>query len=1105
MAALRILTFNFHEPYLCLMAKTGLPLTVGVYSRPGLARNWQTGFRPIPKNITLVEERLWRHDLAGGKFDVVVAQNETNAIDVFNICNVPALLVCHNRRTFLTTTIPGDPPGGVEKYNRLLEVLQRKFDFIFISEAKRNDYGIPGSVIYPGIDVSEYGGYRGDTPEILRVGNLMRARDLMFDVDFQERVCHDLPNRVIGEDPLIPGARPSRSFVDLLDAFRSMRCLLHVTREAYEDGYNLSMLEAMACGMPVVALANPTSPLTDGVDGFLSYDGDVLRQRLQELLADPDAARRIGARGREAVAGKFPLETFVDQWRTVLEQTAQERGRHRAKTIAPRRAGAIAPAMPRTDILLDYVSSPYTTGRYFEQAARTCHNVVTAGMRLPEALLAQWEFDLGTVPHYPVHQIDVPPERTYKQLLEKMPKGFQPEIYLWVDAGLTKVADDIHLVPAVKLCYLIDTHLDPDVRIEIARHFDYTFLAQKRQVPEFVRAGIPNVAWLPLACSPELHEVGPLERIYDVAFVGRPQGDANPRRRNLIDAIAQRFPNSRICQCWPDEMARVYAQAKIVVNACVNFDVNMRVFEAMAAGALLVTDQADGLEDLFDHGKHLIIYRNDEEVFDLIANYLRDDAARERIAENGRALVLFEHTYDRRLAQMLEAAGRFGGNIGESRFSSGGYYRAPRWELVSHVPLGARRVLDVGCGAGDFGRTLKQCGVREVVGIEIVERAWRMAKGVLDDALLGNVETMELPFPDGHFDCICFGDVLEHLVEPSATLRRIARVLDRNGAVIASIPNVRFFQVVAALADGRWQYQDAGILDRTHLRFFTRVDMRELFESAGLEVLAIHPLSKAPAAAAPRNSDGAVTLGRITMRPHDDADYQDLLTYQYVVVAAKPGADPLAKARSALENRYHEEAYALAENAVGADPFEKERLMALALARIGKLDRAEELYRKALEARPEDPDVLAQLGILLVAMNRSGEAKTYLERTLQTQSDHDRALGALGLVHLAEGRKHEAFECFTRSLEIDFDNEGILTSLIHLASQLNRFPDAERFVRRFVDFHPGNAGMVCAFAALLHKEGKRDEARQQLETLLVLSPQHEIAQTLLAQITRENP
>ena len=301
MVSPRILTFNFHEPYLCLMAKTGYPIDIGLYTDPPHAREWQTQFRPVPPNFTFVEESQWRADLAAGQYDVVIAQNEMNAINLLP-CRTPALLICHNRRTFLESTIEGEPEKRRALYAEALDKLAQLFSFVFISDSKRADYRMPGRVILPGIDVEEYGGYKGDVREVLRVGNVMRARNLMFDVDFQETVCRGLPNRLLGEDPEIPYATPSASFDDLLDHYRTRRCMLHVTCGQYEDGYNLAMLEAMACGMPVVALSNPTSPITDGVDGYTAPDAGTLHTRLEMLLDEPSLATAIGERGRDTVA-----------------------------------------------------------------------------------------------------------------------------------------------------------------------------------------------------------------------------------------------------------------------------------------------------------------------------------------------------------------------------------------------------------------------------------------------------------------------------------------------------------------------------------------------------------------------------------------------------------------------------------------------------------------------------------------------------------------------------------------------------------------------------------------------------------------------------------
>lgn len=1097
MAGPHVLTFNFHEPYLCLMAKTGLRITVGLYEKPPYARPWQTKFRPIPSNITLVEESVWRRELAAGNYDVVVAQNEMNAANLF-CAPIPAILVCHNRRTFLETTVSGDKSQGREAYEKLLARLREKFQFVFISESKQRDYGIDGVVIPPGIDIDEYGGYRGERAEVLRVGNAMRSRNLMFDVDFQERVCEGFPNVVLGEDAAMPQARPSRSFDELVEHYRALRCLLHVTREEYEDGYNLAMLEAMACGMPVVSLANATSPLTDGVDGFVSYDAEALRARIRALLDDRDLAVAIGAKGRETVAAKFPLSAFVERWREVIESATEKSGRARA-----RRAGADDSGLPRLNLLVEYCSSPFSTGQYIAQALRDDHQVITTGARVPDALLREWGFE---EPPPPRRSHDIPKyiDQPIADVRQKLPADFTPALYLWVDSGIHDLAADLESLDIPRACYLIDTHCRLDTRLEIARRFQFTFLAQKSRIDDFVRAGIPNVAWLPLACSPELHDVGPFDRIYDVAFVGSVPDDPNDRRHRLLDAVRARFPNARIGKCWPEEMARIYAQAKIVVNMCVARDINMRVFEGLASGALLVTDEADGLEELFTDGEHLVVYRRDEDVIPLIERYLADDAARQRIAAAGQALVLAEHTYCARMRQMilmiLEALGMLGGLSGEARFNRGGYYRSPRPELQAHVPIRAQRILDCGCGGGEFGLALKRRGARVVCGIEIVERAHRFAKQVLDDALLGNIEQMELPWEDGYFDCIVFGDVLEHLIDPTAVLRKVSRVLAPNGVIVMSIPNVRFWQTVMMHANGRWQYEDAGIMDRTHLRFFCAPDMAQMVHDAGLEVLKLQPLSMWPPSELPRDPKGYLRLNKIILGPLDDAEYQDLLVYQYLVVAAKPGMDRLADARHALDMQDYQAAYQLAEETQGADDHARKRIMAKALARTGALDDAVRLYEELAARAPNDAEAKAELGLALVAANRNDEAEPVLRDAVALDPECDRAIGALGLIALARGDLAESIARFRRALDIRLDNPALVLRLLDCAETACEFDDALDLAKRYVDFYPGKTDVAYRFAEVLCAAGRKPEAVAVLETLLLLQPRHEQASALLARI-----
>ncbi len=165
-----------------------------------------------------------------------------------------------------------------------------------------------------------------------------------------------------------------------------------------------------------------------------------------------------------------------------------------------------------------------------------------------------------------------------------------------------------------------------------------------------------------------------------------------------------------------------------------------------------------------------------------------------------------------------------------------GYFGAARREMLGFVPVAARAVLDVGCGDGSFGALLKERQPCSVTGLEFVAAAAAAADTRLDRVVVGSVEDA-LPFAGETFDCIVCNDVLEHLVDPWAAVRRLAAMLTDEGCIVASVPNVRHFRVLKGLLqDKTWTYVDKGVLDRTHLRFFTAKTIPGLFEPAGLRV-----------------------------------------------------------------------------------------------------------------------------------------------------------------------------------------------------------------------------------------------------------------------------
>ena len=165
------------------------------------------------------------------------------------------------------------------------------------------------------------------------------------------------------------------------------------------------------------------------------------------------------------------------------------------------------------------------------------------------------------------------------------------------------------------------------------------------------------------------------------------------------------------------------------------------------------------------------------------------------------------------------------------------YYDHTRYDIVSMLDPIPKTVLEVGCGTGNTLRYLKEKGAGATFGIELNGSVAEAAMANVDHVAVGDIESMEWPFPGQEFDCIIFGDVLEHLRDPWEVVKKLAKTLPVGGQVAASLPNVRFYGVsIPLLFGGRWTYTNEGILDRTHLRFFTRKTAAELIAQGGFMV-----------------------------------------------------------------------------------------------------------------------------------------------------------------------------------------------------------------------------------------------------------------------------
>jgi SAM-dependent methyltransferase len=212
------------------------------------------------------------------------------------------------------------------------------------------------------------------------------------------------------------------------------------------------------------------------------------------------------------------------------------------------------------------------------------------------------------------------------------------------------------------------------------------------------------------------------------------------------------------------------------------------------------------------------------------------------------------------------------------------YFAHARKEIAPWLPKQCGRVLEIGCGAGaTLGWLRQQKRASLTVGVEIAEGAARSARSHADEVHCLDFERDELALAGEKFDLILCLDVLEHMVNPWQVVDRlVSQHLAPGGTLLVSLPNVRHHSVLLPLLlRGRWDYQDAGLLDRTHLRFFTRGTAIELLSHPGLQ----------PARCMATGFDWPSLKGILNTLTF--GVFREFFTYQYFLVAEKRTDGPV--------------------------------------------------------------------------------------------------------------------------------------------------------------------------------------------------------------------
>jgi len=333
----RLLVFNCHEAWVHQLDGLGFGLDIIIGLSGRYTETWDTRMRPLPSGARLL--RLEDALKASEPYACIVTHNITDLMDVKTLAG-PRIYVIHTSLEGRLAQEGSDTPP--EKARSLLRrYLQLvRGHAVAVSRLKGETWGMTEDIVPFGANPDDYPAYSGELAAGLRISNLFHKRRRILMADFHERTFADMPVRLVGHNPDMPGVEAAGSWAELKELLRVHRFYIHTADPRYEDGYNMATLEAMAAGMPVLGNRHPTSPVEHGVSGFLSDDAKELAGYARRLLADRELAVRMGQAARKTVMERFHISGFLKGFRRSIRR-AQEKWRAGEKSARSLRHGQV--------------------------------------------------------------------------------------------------------------------------------------------------------------------------------------------------------------------------------------------------------------------------------------------------------------------------------------------------------------------------------------------------------------------------------------------------------------------------------------------------------------------------------------------------------------------------------------------------------------------------------------------------------------------------------------------------------------------------------------------------------------------------------------------
>ncbi|MGC8677479.1 MAG: glycosyltransferase [Hydrogenobaculum sp.] len=312
-----VLTFNSHTAYSYLLSKIGINFDV--------CPAWDYESRVLPNNFNLITLKEAVENIRKGKYKTIITHEKKDLLLILKNINY----IKDNKVNVIYTIHGRYHRGGIanKRHYRIAKFIFKEFlksivklydiSIVFITPCVKVSWNMDGFVITPGQDIAEFEDSDFSINKLLVVGNNLHRHYFRFSL--LNKIVKKFPIDIVGFNPKIPISKKAKNFEELIYSYKTHKAYLYLANEP-EEGFNLSLLEAMASGLPVITMYHPTSPIIHGYNGLVAFNEKEYMEYCEELLNNDSLAKVLGKNAKETIKTQFSIQEFARKWKYVIER-----------------------------------------------------------------------------------------------------------------------------------------------------------------------------------------------------------------------------------------------------------------------------------------------------------------------------------------------------------------------------------------------------------------------------------------------------------------------------------------------------------------------------------------------------------------------------------------------------------------------------------------------------------------------------------------------------------------------------------------------------------------------------------------------------------------